>query len=98
MKLYRAGKEMRCHACDTLIATLRIDRTSDDPVDRDDWIFPGSRDLPGLGVMIGCPRCGRTPKALEGEDVEPQTQKSIDRRTASESRPKLLSHSKRESE
>lgn len=93
MKLYRAGTEMRCSACDTLIATLRIDRTSDDAVDRDDWLFPGSRAIPGLGVMISCPKCGRPPKALVGEDIENPNQNRIEGRAGSQSESKLLSRS-----
>jgi hypothetical protein len=93
VKLYRAGTELRCGCCDTLIATLRIDRTSSDLIDRDDWIFPGVYPLPKINERILCPKCGRPPKELIGEEIEITNQKNIERGTGCESRQKLLSGS-----
>lgn len=52
---YPAGTTIRCRRCDITVATFRIARTSLDPVDRDDVIFPGKWPLPALGAPLICP-------------------------------------------
>lgn len=92
MKIYRAGTELRCanEKCNALIGTLRIDRTSYDPVHIEDFMYPGNRSVPRPGTRIECPVCAGPPKAPEGEDIATQNQKSIEGRTESQPGQKLL--------